>query len=510
MKIILSIIILAAGFYGHAQLKQKAADKLFVNMEYAKCVEMYDELAKKCSAGKKNADWNNVRKAAEAHYHLFEMNESANYYEKLHNKNMLTEQDRMRYVQSLRYTEKYGKSHEIARESANLHPTNKFFKRLVDDADKFDNLFADSAFYRLKKASINSDKGDFGVAYMNNSIVYASKAKNTGFINPTYGWDNAYYLNIMQSSFGEDSVLQDPEMLKHNFISKAHDGPVSFNKNCTEMVITKNTLGKKNGKEVIVLSLYFSKLENGIWSELKPFEFNNTGYNVGHGVLSEDNKKLYFVSDKPGGFGEADIYVCERKGLSWGEPKNLGENVNTERDEMFPFVQDATLYFASNGHFGLGGLDVFETTADGSSTPTNVGYPINTSADDFGLIFDQSGRIGYLSSNRGDNIDRIFHVTKRKLNIKLEGVVYEKYATLEPLAEQIVWIKNMTTDKLDSVFTDGNGAFASDLKINNDYRIYTAKEEFILLKELIKTILNYRRVNPIFYMKNMYLQKMIL
>lgn len=484
MKIIITILtLLIANFAFSQKMKQRAADKLFNNREYFKCVEMYDELANKAVSGHSKGNWENVEKAAECHFHLFRMKESTLYYEQLDIKNKLDEHDRIHYIDALRFAEKYGKSISVARESSNLFAENKFFKRIVAEQDQFNNLFADSAFYRVKETDVNSGKGDFSPTYFNNSIIFASKALNTGFITPKYGWDNDYYINMMQSTFGEDSVLSKPKILKDQFISKAHDGPVSFNKDGTEMIITKNTVGKNKGQKVIVLSLYFSSLTNGEWSELKAFEFNNPAYDVGHGVLSDDGQKLYFVSNKPGGFGESDIYVSEKMGNSWSEPKNMGPTINTERKEMFPFVQEDILYFASNGHFGLGGLDIFEANIDGSSKPHNIGYPVNSANDDFSLIFDKSGRIGFLSSNREGNIDRIYHVTKRKLNVNLIVDVFEKYKELEPVANQVVLIKNLTTQELDSVTTDAQGQLNTEIKINNEYRIYTKKSEFILLKE---------------------------
>jgi len=483
MKLIITLTAILLSISSFAQLKQKVANKLYQDQEYYKCVEMYNELADKVLAGKKNGNWDNVEKAAESNFHLYRMKEATSYFSQLATKNKLNEHSRMHYIDGLRFAGKYGKSNEIARESASLFPKNSFFKRLMDEKDQFNSLFSDSAFYRVKESSVNSGKGDFAPAYFNNSIVFASKALNTGFINPKYGWDNDYYINVMQSKFDADSVLEDAKMLKHQFISKAHDGPVSFNSSGTEMIITKNTIGKKNGKKVIVLSLYFSSFVNGEWTKLKAFEFNNPAYNVGHGVLSDDENKLYFVSNQPGGFGESDIYVSERLGSGWAEPKNMGGTINSERKEMFPFVQEGILYFASNGHFGLGGLDIFEANVNGTEKPHNIGYPVNSSNDDFGLIFEKSGRIGFLSSNREENIDKIYHVTKRKLTIDLVVDVFEQYKELEPVTNQMVYIKDVSTQELDSIPTGTDGTLTTSIKINHDYRIYTSKSEFILLKE---------------------------
>ena len=484
MKILLTLffaLLISTSF--SQKLKQNAADKLYANQEYFKCVEMYEELADKAISGKKKGNWKNVEKAAECHFHLYQMEKATDYYLQLSNKNKLDEHSRMHYIDALRYTEKYGKCNEVARESANLFPENPFFKRLVANQDNLNQLFKDSSMYKVRESTVNSGKGDFAPTYFHNAIIFASKSQNPGFITPRYGWDNDYFINMMRSMINEDSTMTQPGVLMNTFFSKAHDGPVSFNSDETQMVITKNTLGKKNGKEKIVLSIYFSNLVNGEWTDLKPFEFNNPTYDVGHAVFSDDDQKLYFVSNKPGGFGESDIYVCERLGKGWAEPKNLGPNINTERKEMFPFIQDDMLYFSSMGHYGLGGLDIFEAKADGSSKPHNIGAPVNSAKDDFGIIYDESGAIGFLSSNREDFIDRIYHVNKRKLKVDLVVDVFEKYKELEPISNQLVLIKNLTNNELDSAFTDSNGQIKTAIALNNDYRIYTKKDEFILLKE---------------------------
>lgn len=469
----------------NCQIKQKMADQYYARMEYSKCVDMYAELSSKCLDDKKKSNWENVRKAAISNFQLYNMSKSAFYFAKMQSKNLLTEQDRVYFIQALRFEEKYGKSNELIKESSSLFPTNSFFTNLNEQKDNFNELFSDSAFYRLRETSINSGKGDFGAAYFGESLVFVSKSKNVGFINPTYGWDDDFYLNILESKLDTDSNLMEPVLLKHNFVSRAHDGPVSFSPDLSQMVITKNELGKKHGKDIVVLALYFSDKVNGEWSELTPFEFNNSDYNVGHAVYSADGNKLYFSCDKPGGNGEADIYVSNRLGKGWSEPKNMGPNVNTSRNELFPFVQEDRLYFASNGHYGLGGLDIFETAISGDESAHNIGYPINSSHDDFGLIFDGSGKIGFLSSNRNsEHVDNIYHVKKRIVKLNLIGNVYAQYKELEIVPNQPVYIKDNSTQAMETVTTSVTGEFTHPLKINRTYQIYTKKDEFILLGEV--------------------------
>lgn len=480
MRLSLLFAVILISWNSSAQLKQKTADQLYANLEYSKCVRMYDELANKCIKNPDKGNWENLRKSALTHYHLFEMEEAIKRYEQLDGKNMLTEEDRVHYIHALRYAELYGKSNEIIRESANLHKDNKHFQQLLNDLGTFESLFADSSLFTIKETTINSGKGDFSPAYYNHTLVFVSKSENTGFVNPKYGWDGDFFLNIHQVNVNQDSTLGNPRMLKHNFLSRAHDGPVSFNAEGNEMVITRNRVQKAKGGDLVVFGLYFSRYENGGWTELVPFEFNDPSYNVGHGVLSKDGSKLYFASNKPGGQGGADIYVSERLGNGWSEPKNLGSTINTERDEMFPFVVDNTIYFASNGHYGLGGLDVFEADLSGG-TPKNCGAPVNSGQDDFGLIYNENGDIGFFSSNRGDNIDRIYDVKRKNFKIDLIGTVVAQYEEKEPVPNQVVKMRDMSTQEEFEFTTTEDGGFEASLRYDHQYQVYTSKDEFILL-----------------------------
>ena len=155
-----------------------------------------------------------------------------------------------------------------------------------------------------------------------------------------------------------------------------------------------------------------------LW-EIFPFHFNSDEYSTGHPTISADGKTVYFSSDRPGGFGGVDIYVTNlNQDSSWSEPKNLDSLINTEGNELFPFFHNntKTLYFASNGHVGLGGLDIFATQIEGSKMPENLGHPINTQFDDFGLIINHKQKGGFFSSNRkgGEGHDDIYGFTVKK------------------------------------------------------------------------------------------------
>jgi outer membrane protein OmpA-like peptidoglycan-associated protein len=288
----------------------------------------------------------------------------------------------------------------------------------------------------------------------------------------------------MQSPLENDSILNNGKLLKHKFLSKAHDGPVDFNKEENQMVITKNIIGKKKGKSIVVLALYFSKFDGKKWGDLVPFEYNNTDYNVGHGCFSENGKKIYFTSDMPGGNGGTDIYVSSFENGKWSKPENLGSSINTDKNELFPFVNENTLFFASNGHYGLGGLDLFEASLISKSV-NNIGYPVNSSADDFAMMTDITGEFGYFSSNRKNNIDGIYKFDKNDIYLDVIVQVFEKYDINEIVPSHAITLTNKLTGEEEEYFSDANGQLRLRIRQNETYEFSTKKEEF-KLKERVE------------------------
>ena len=466
------------------QLKSKLANDYFSRMEYSRCVEMYDELAGKFlrSENKTESGWEYIRRAGICHFQLFQMLGASGYFKQLKDNNRLTESDRVYYIQTLRYLGNYAEAEGIALESTRLFPENKWFDRMNRSNQRTETLFEDSLRYRIIGTEINSGIGDFGPTVTGNTVYYATRSMNTRDIQPYYGWDGAFYLNIKQAQLTSDSTMQSGGIVRHAFLSKAHDGPVSFNQRGNQMIITRNRVEKVKNKDVLRLSLYLSKLVGDEWTEPVLLPFNNFEFNTGHGVFAENDQAIYFASDRPGGYGEADIYVSRLKNDQWGEPINLGPGVNSELDDLFPFVSGSRLFFASKGHYGLGGLDVFEYDLKSGSQPFNMGYPLNTSHDDFGIWTDTTGNRGFFSSNRGDNIDRIYSFKKLPIVIDLQGIVYATYTEREAIPYQPVTVSS-STGQTDTLITNEFGQFQMRLKKGETYRISTSKEEFALVKD---------------------------
>lgn len=297
--------------------------------------------------------------------------------------------------------------------------------------------------YDVKKVAFNSPTADFGTAYYKDGIVFASERDKGAVVKRNHSWTGAPFLDLYFVSVkgaGADMTTGRPEKFDNSVNSKYHDAIVSFNKDQSEMFFTRNNLmGSKSGADddgIVRLKIFSAKKKGNGWSNEMALPFNSDEYSCAHPSLSADGSKLYFASDMPGGFGGMDLYVSELENGRWGPPLNLGPNINTEGNELFPTVHSTgRLYFSSDGQIGLGGLDIYYVDAKGGgqwTSPENLGAPINSNADDFGFALKDDGTSGFFSSDRtgGSGRDDIYSFAKLAVPVKV--FVYDAL-TKEPL-----------------------------------------------------------------------------
>lgn len=479
----IALLIIFAVLTGtvEAQIKQKMADGLFEDRSYFEAAPIYNELSLKILT-KNKGDWNNLRKAALSYQRIFNYEKAAFFYEKLSQKGMLDEQDYLNYIMALRTLKKYPLANEMNVQALSRYPENLVFITLDRDKDKLSQMYDGVQSNQVEEVPFNSGKGDFSPFFYNGGLVFASKAVKKGFLVSKYSWDNSYFINLLFAT-PKDASWSKPKVLKDQFFTRAHDGPLAFDTSGTEMVITRNVVGKHKGKEVVYLALYFAQKQmNGDWTEPEAFPFNNEAYNVGHACFSPDKLRIYFASDMPGGNGGTDLYYSERKAGIWQTPVNMGNAINTPMDELFPYVNDEnTLYFASEGHFGLGGLDLFKIRLDDvQGIPSNLGSPINSSADDFGLIVDSTLKAGYFSSNRENFVDRIYawrgiqpFEEKKKVPVEhtyvLAGMVKDKESNAPVQKALVEMLNEKGTQVIETFYTSAGGDFFSDVLKNNKF-----------------------------------------
>jgi len=273
------------------------------------------------------------------------------------------------------------------------------------------------------------------------------------------------------------------EVFSNNINYKYHYGPITFFSDQKQVIFTRNNyLGKSDKGEdgINKLKLYSAKYDGSKWEHIDELPFNSDEYSCGHPTLNAANSKMYFVSDMPGGFGGTDLYVVEYNGGNWGLPINMGSDINTEGNEMFPFMDASdNLYFASNGHAGLGGLDIFYVELENDkplSMPENLGSPINSEKDDFGLITNTNRSTGFFSSNRknGFSDDNIYAFSRKCRELKI--LVYDAVTELPINDAEVRLIKNRVNQEMYK--TDANGQIKICMATGLEFEFRAFKEEY--------------------------------
>jgi outer membrane protein OmpA-like peptidoglycan-associated protein len=246
-------------------------------------------------------------------------------------------------------------------------------------------------------------------------------------------------------------------------------GSISFTQDANTAYYTKN---QEKSKGVSQLEIWESKYINGVWTKGNKLFINNTNYSFFHPAITPDGKRLYYVSDDPNGNGGTDIYFIDKnEDGSWKPTQNAGQDINTEGDELFPTFYNGSLYFSSNGHPGLGGLDIFkvERNNKGGLLIKNMGYPINSSKDDLGFSINKN--TGFFSSNRNGS-DDIYSFDFIKANIKLKGRLMVDSKFIE---NKKVYLyqndQNGNEVLVDSAMLDSDSNYEFSVRPNQSYSI---------------------------------------
>lgn len=326
------------------------------------------------------------------------------------------------------------------------------------------------------------------------TIMFTSDREN-GTSKEVYKWTGRYHTDVwmVKQVTKKGKVKWEDAQLVEGLNTKYNDGVITFNKRYSIMYITQ--CNGERAKEPNCKIYEARKVGTGYQMSEEPLSFcidgEDTKWNYGHPALSPDGKTLYFASDRPGGYGDStssaptkDIWMVTyvRRGRTWGTPINLGPMINTEGNEMFPYVHsDGSLYFSSDGHPGVGGLDIFETTKNGDgptdwNVPKNMKSPINSSADDFGIIMDDTKEHGYFTSSRSKDQDDIYEFSMEPILCKLTGQVTDcDSGTAIPNAMVVISNSNDTTTI--RLQTDENGYYETALTINTNFTIEVSKRQ---------------------------------
>ena len=456
----------------------KKADKLYSQFAYVPAAEEYLKLA-----NSNKADAYVYKQLADSYYNMFNTTEAAKWYARATE----TPQDSetyYRYAQMLKANGKYDEANKQMQLFAAKSPNDLRAKAFKENPNYVPKLLAKDKQYDIKALDINSDKSDFG-ALLNNNTLYFASARNKA--RKTYKWNDEPYLDIYQATYNADGTITNATELSE-VNSKYHDGPATLSKDGNTMYFASESFKEKSYEKDKVtknkmgqVNLFKAVKTGSTWGNITPLSFNSKDYSTSNPSLSQDGKTLYFSSNMPGGLGGNDIWkVAVNPDGSFGVPENLGNKVNTEGDESFPFISDdnKTLYFASSGKQGLGGFDVFQMDMNNgkpSSEATNMGKPINSEKDDFAFTFNQDKNVGFFSSNRSGQ-DDIYQATPVCALDVLTVVTNAKTGAI--LAEAKVVILDDKKNIVATETTNSKGEVSYRVECQKEYTIQASKDGF--------------------------------
>ena len=503
----LGVLCLSISFstLGYSQIaREKQATKSFNRKAYFDAIKIYERMVEK---GYINTLI--LSNLADSYYFNSRFVEANQWYTLLfeveYEKKNLTElpsEYYYRYAQTLKSVGDYKKSQRLMEEFIEkeqedsrtaLYLANPYFLAYIENH---------SNRYDIQAFDFNSMHSDYGGTIVDQQFVFTStritkrksRRKRNAWTNE--GDSKLYAARINQLGF-EEPVLFAPELS-----SKVNDATAVFTQDGQTMYFTRNNSNargksKQNRKEVSVLKIYrVVKEKDGRWGHVEELPINSDNFNTAHPALTPDDKWLYFSSDRKGTLGQSDLFrVPLYENGTLGKVENLGKTINTAGKETFPFISsDYHLYFSSDGHPGLGGLDVYAAKiyADGSLGPVlNMGEPINSNRDDFGFYLNPVLGKGFVSSNRigGKGSDDIYFIAHKPCRQRVRGKIYDK-DTQEALVDALIVVSDLNFQKMDTLHINADGYYRSNLlNCTHKYRFKVEKSGYNTV-EITSTIKN--------------------
>ncbi|WP_460972561.1 OmpA family protein [Spirosoma migulaei] len=535
-----------------AQSLIKQADHQFDQLAYTKAIELYEQALTKQTSMSEADRMDVKAKLGYSYQQTRDMpNAERVYHDLVSGKELPAEYTKcyLFYAQALASNGKYKEAQEAYDKYGNMQTGDKrapSFSKLYRDVNA---LTKNAGSYKVEFLSMNTRRAEFSPVMYKEGLVFVSAGTGGNGIKRVFKWNNTPFLDLYYlpdtktlrgskaSSLGgskvsakrvrtqlirplgsddftaptandtktvgfyggnnislgyEDQPISESDRFSRTLNTKYHEGPATFTKDGSRVIFTRNNFNegqyRKSSDGVNKLKLYTATQTSGIWSKAEELPFNSDEYSTGHPALSKDDQLLYFSSDRPGGMGGTDIYVSKWMNGKWSEPVNLGKEVNTKGNELFPFVDEkGNIYFSSDGRPGLGDLDIFyaQLTPDGQQglLSRNLGEPLNSPKDDFGIVTDGNRMAGYFSSNRknGGADDDVYRFTRdgalypcRELTVSVTDA-----DSKQPLANTLVAMDNAVNDKQKQLKTDSEGLVRICLDVDSDFKFLASHEGYV-------------------------------
>ncbi len=474
------LIVLSSNIYSQKG-QIKSADKDYENYAYIDAIKTYEKVAEK---GYKSADM--FKKLGNSYYFNAQLQQASKWYEALFemNPNDIEAEYYFRYAQSLRSINQNDKANKIISDLNKKEGGDNRSRLFEKNKNYLEEIKKNSGRHIIEDAGINSIYSDYGSTMYQNNIVFTS-AKDTGGISQRkHKWTNEHFTNLYSAQLDQNNTAFKPIKFDRKINSKFNESTAVFTKDGKTIYFTRNNfINGKKGKDAtnsVLLKIYRASKINNEWTNIIELPFNSDEFNTAHPALSPDEKKLYFASDRPGTLGQSDIFTVEiYDDGNFSQPQNLGKTINTEGRETFPFLSaENELYFASDGHPGLGGLDVFVTTPSKNedwSEVSNIGSDINSPLDDFAYYINSTTRRGFFTSNKdggkgSDDIYKFLELKKISCEHILTGIVTDlATSNILPNAQVILFDSNFS--EIESKQADDRGKYLFNVACGETYYV---------------------------------------
>jgi outer membrane protein OmpA-like peptidoglycan-associated protein len=500
--------------YTQVQNKRlQKANTAYDQFAFVEASKLYQKIA-----SKGNASAIVYAKLADSFYYNSKYSEALIWYAKLmETRGDIAPEYYFRYAQTLRTAEKYAEAATILKKyylktgkkdiSDNWLPEN-FLPKIKEQSGR----------YALKNVTVNSPSSEFGAAFWDkDKLLYATAKNSSSVLTQKNNWDNQSYFKIYEATITPDGGLVNPKLLKGDVNTKYHHSTPVITKDGKTMYFTGSNyiggeLGRSRKLEINYLKIYKAHYIDNQWKNVEelPYPVNSDGFSSGHPALSPDEKELYFVSDRNNEKGNSDLYVgsiTEADGVS--DIRSLGNEINTLGRETYPFIDDlGILYFSSDGHPGLGGLDVFAAVKNeaGIYEVVNLGEGVNSAYDDFAYGINGETQKGYFSSNREGN-DDLYGFTENSpvgfsfdIRPTISGTIKDSIRGI-PIADVIIEVYDSEYNKVATHHTDGEGKYTLPLAPFKSHTLVYKKEGLIEGREAIPMLkqLEKREISPDLY-----------
>lgn len=473
------------------------ANESYDNYSFSPAIDIYKRVLDK---GYVTADL--LKKLGNSYYFNANYDAAADTYKKLVDEytSSVTPEYYFRYSQTLKTLGDYDNANAMMSKFVEATSDDKRAKAFKDEKDYLEDIKKNSGRYDLESFEYNSSYSDFAPSFYKEGIIFSSDRDTGNLARYRHTWNSKDFLDLYKVNT-DSSSMNFVAKLGDDLNTRLHESTSITTKDGNTIYFTRNNFkeGKyvKDEEGVIRLKVFKATLQNGVWSNITELPFNSNAFSVAHPSLSTDEKTLYFASDMPGTLGESDIFkVSVNEDGTYGTPENLGNSINTEARETFPFItSEEVLYMSSDGHPGLGGLDVFATKISDEKYDRailNVGEPVNSKMDDFTFIFKEDTRKGYFASNRPEGLgaDDIYgFVENTPLQLEclqeISGTIRDKI-TNEVLVGATVKVIDENNEEILSTITDSEGNYTLSLDCNQGNFVRAMTQGYVPSEEYLE------------------------